>query len=108
MTHPEKLMFLRIGILAVLSFIFFHTPSFAHDFWKTGEAVDPQTKNKCCGWNDTKELDPKVVVPMKGGFFLMDTHEFIANARVQPSQDNSIWASRWGGETKCFFYPMSY
>ena len=108
MEYAEKLMFTRIGVLAVLSFLLFHTPAFSHDTWKTGIAVDPVTKNKCCGWNDTKEIDQSLVLPLKGGFFLLDTHEFIPFARVQPSQDNSIWASRWGGETKCFFYPMSY
>ncbi|MBV8184800.1 MAG: hypothetical protein JOY76_08940 [Hyphomicrobiales bacterium] len=44
----------------------------------------------------------------KGGYLLIDTNEFIPFERVQPSPDNAIWVSRWGGTSKCFFYPMAY
>ncbi|SDR10080.1 hypothetical protein SAMN05519103_00743 [Rhizobiales bacterium GAS113] len=83
-------------------------PVRAHDYWSDGKRVDPITKNLCCSGSDTKELDPAVVKPVAGGFLLTDTHEFIPADRVQPSPDSAIWASRWGGETRCFFYPFSF
>jgi hypothetical protein len=80
----------------------------AHDYWSNGKRVDPVTKNLCCDGGDTKELDPHTVIEEQGGFRLLDTGEFIPFDRVQPSPDNSIWASRWGfprPSTQCFFYP---
>jgi hypothetical protein len=84
-------------------------PAWPHDFWKNNHIVDPQTKQWCCSDADTKEIDASLVGIVKGGFYLRDTGEFIANDRVQASPDGSIWVSRWGDPktTKCFFYPSN-
>lgn len=83
-------------------------PAYAHDYWANGRRVDPVTKNLCCSGSDTKELDPSLVKQEKGGYRLADTDEFIPFERVQPSPDSAIWVSRWGGQSKCFFYPYGY
>ncbi|MFI5016255.1 MAG: hypothetical protein ACHQAY_28305 [Hyphomicrobiales bacterium] len=94
--------------LAIAAIAALTGPASAHDFWSDGRRVDPLTKNLCCSGADTKELDPSLVKAEPGGFRLTDTNEFIPFARVQPSPDNAIWVSRWGGQSKCFFYPSSY
>ena len=95
-------------IFAVATILVLATPASAHDFWSNGHRVDPITKNLCCSGSDTKELDPSMVGAVTGGFYLRDTGEFIPFDRVQPSPDNAIWVSRWGGQSKCFFYPSSF
>jgi hypothetical protein len=95
-------------IIAVAVLTVFALPSAAHDYWSDGHRVDPMTKTLCCSGADTKELDPSLVKAEQGGFRLIDTNEFIPFERVQPSPDNAIWVSRWGGTSKCFFYPSVY
>ncbi|SDR58276.1 hypothetical protein SAMN05519103_06067 [Rhizobiales bacterium GAS113] len=95
-------------IFAVATILALAAPASAHDFWANGRRVDPVTKNLCCSGSDTKELDPSLVKLERGGFRLADTNEFIPFERVQPSPDNAIWVSRWGGQSKCFFYPSGF
>lgn len=83
------------------------SPVAAHDYWQNGDKVDPKTKAMCCNGSDTKQFDLSLLKPVEGGFLLLDTKEFIPYERVQPSPDENVWVSRWGGQTKCFFYPMS-
>jgi hypothetical protein len=95
-------------IIAIAALMAFAVPAGAHDYWADGRRVDPMTKNLCCSGSDTTELDPSLVKAEKGGYLLTDTNEFIPFSRVQPSPDNAIWVSRWGGTSKCFFYPSSF
>jgi hypothetical protein len=95
-------------IFVVAAMLALASPASAHDYWSDGRRVDPVTKNLCCSGADTKELDASLVKQEKGGYLLIDTNEFIPFERVQPSPDSAIWVSRWGGTSKCFFYPSSY
>lgn len=111
--RPRVATFIGCMAIIIALCVITHKGAHAHDYWKTGEPVvksthDPVTHNVCCSNNDTKELDSSLVGEVTGGFYLRDTHEFIAMERVLPSNDSSYYASRWGGETKCFFAPMSF
>lgn len=92
-------------ILAILLLI--ASPASAHDWWGNHTQVDPQTKALCCGVSDCKMLPLTSTEVRTNGVYLKDTAELIPIERVQPSKDGFVWACRWGGETKCFFYPQS-
>jgi hypothetical protein len=96
---------LLLGILIGLAIAFwmFHKPAQAHDFWISGQAVDPITKKLCCGENDCRALGEDEYEIVEGGYRLKDTGEIIAYDRAQPSPDGHTWRCRWGGQTQCFF-----
>ncbi len=89
-----------------LIFLLWSADAQAHDFWSNGRKVDPITKQLCCSGSDTTQLSIKMIeIEKDKGIKLLDTGELIPFDRVQPSPDDNIWVSRWGGSTKCFFYP---
>ncbi len=109
MTHPEKLMFLRIGILAVLSFIFFHTPSFAHEQWANGDIVPSWVQSSCCGPSDAHHLASDQVHTRPDGWHIDVIRQVLPYGKELPSQDGDYWIfykADWTGEhVYCFFAP---
>ena len=84
------------------------SPAAAHDYWSDGRKVDPITKQLCCSGADTTQIPLKMLKMEMVGVRLLDTGELIPFERIQPSPDDNIWVSRWGGSTKCFFYPSNF
>jgi hypothetical protein len=108
MTRTQR-MLIGFGIGVALAMLITHK-SHAHDTWRNGNAVDPITKNLCCGQNDCFVVPLEHVHYNSLGDALIDTDgDRIPANRIQPSPDGFAWRCRWGGETKCFFAPpMGY
>ncbi len=91
---------------ATLLLLLFASSALAHDYWGNGREVDRTTKSLCCGKNDCKEVDPKLMHVDKDGVVRFDDVPYTTLAsKIMPSPDGNIWRCIWGDSIKCLFVP---
>ncbi len=60
---------------------------------------------RCCGVVDCVELTDAQVRPVRGGYLILETSEFVPNGEATPGEAQTYFVCRWGGQRKCFFFP---
>lgn len=80
-------------------------PAAAHE-WLTGK-VDPETGKGCCNSVDCHPQPIGAVLPVDGGFLIVETGEVFPASRVQWSPDGRYWRCQMSYEkaTRCLFAP---
>lgn len=85
------------------------TGAAAHESWINQQnAVDPVTKQSCCGDYDCALVPATRIKVVPGGYFVIDTGETIPESRALPSPDGEYWRCRMRASdpysaTRCFF-----
>jgi len=98
---------IRLALLIIL----FASPAWAHgdaDWIRKGGYANPADPRQfCCGRVDCVEIAAERVHEGPDGYKLDDYGETVPHKLSTPSEDGKYWRCQWGGERKCFFYPLT-